>query len=64
MLYNPTLENITRTIRLPLYYTGLAGKARIREKEGKARNYPLDRNYEARIEVSIPPQSYTWLVVE
>lgn len=64
MLYNPTLQDITRTVRLPLYYTGLTDTARIREKEGKAGTYPLDRSFHTQVTVSIPAQSYTWLVVE
>ena len=64
MLYNPLREAITRTIRLPLYYTGLTEKASIREQQGKARSYTLNRGYEAEIEVKLPAEGYTWLVVE
>ena len=38
MLYNPLKEKITRTIKVPLYYTGLATTARIMEKEGPVKN--------------------------
>ncbi|WP_373511365.1 alpha-galactosidase [Persicitalea sp.] len=64
MVYNPLKETITRSIRLPLYYTGLTDRATIREQEGKAKNYPLNRAYEAEISVKLPPEGYTWLVVE
>lgn len=64
MLYNPLKEAITRTIRLPLYYTGLTDKASIREQEGAAKNYSLNREYEAEISVKLPAEGYTWLVVE
>ena len=33
MFFNPTHQEITRTIHIPLYYTGLTQTARIREKE-------------------------------
>ena len=36
MFFNPTHQEITRTIHIPLYYTGLTQTARIREKEQKA----------------------------
>ena len=39
-------------------------KAKIREKEGKAVTYPLDRNYEVEIPVKIAPKSFTWFVIE
>ena len=64
MLYNPLKEAITRTIRLPLYYTGLTDKATIREQEGAAKSYSLNRKYEAEVSVKLPAEGYTWLVVE
>ena len=63
MLYNPTSEDITRTISLPLYYTGLTRTARISERGGKPRKVRLDREYNARITVTIPAEGYTWLVI-
>ena len=64
MIYNPLDNPITRTIKLPLYYTGLSGSARIREKEGLARVYALDAERSATVKVSIPAHGYTWLVIK
>lgn len=64
MLYNPTDKNITRTIRLPLYYTGLTHTARIREQEKTAITYKLDRTYTVEITTTIPANGNTWLVIE
>ncbi len=64
MLYNPLKETITRKIKLPLYYTGLAKEANIRTQEGKATKYALDRNYNVELTIAIPAEGYTWLVVE
>lgn len=64
MLYNPLTTPVTREIALPLYYTGLDKQANIREKEGALKKYPLNREYEALVKVTIPAQGYTWLVVE
>ena len=64
MVYNPTTQVITKDLRLPLYYTGLTETARIREKEGPEREYRLDREYNARLRVSIPARSASWFVVE
>ncbi|MCW3467977.1 hypothetical protein [Chitinophaga nivalis] len=64
MLYNPTSQAITRELLLPLYYTGLEQTVRIREKEGLAKTYTLDRKYQARVSVTIPAAGYTWLVAE
>ena len=64
VLFNPTDEPMKRTLRLPLYYTGLREKARIRREEGKAQTYRLDRDYSVELEVEIPAGGYTWYVVE
>lgn len=64
MLYNPLNEVVTRKIKLPLYYTGLTKKALIREKEGKKLSYIIDEDKNVTVEVSIPANSYTWLVID
>ena len=63
MLYNPTDEDITRTITLPLYYTGLTRKAIVSEWDGKAKRKKLDREYNIKVTVTIPAQGYNWLVI-
>jgi hypothetical protein len=64
MIYNPLDEEITRQIRLPLYYTGLSEKAHIQQEDGEARGYQLDRDYGAVVPVRIGAQSRTWLIVK
>ena len=64
MLYNPLKQKITRTIKLPLYYTGLTNIATVREKEGLIRNYKLDRHYEIELSFTIDPETYTWFTIE
>lgn len=64
MLYNPLKERISRKISLPLYYTGLSDKVLVREKEGKSKSYTLNRNYEVEIDIIIPAEGFTWLVLE
>jgi len=64
MLYNPLKESISRKINLPLYYTGLSDKVLVREKEGKSKSYTLSRNYEIDVDVTIPAEGFTWLILE
>jgi hypothetical protein len=64
LLYNPTNRDITRSIQVPLYYTGLTETAVFREKEGKPISLKLNRGYEAALAVTIPAESYTWLTIE
>jgi len=63
-VYNPTGREISRDWTLPLYYTGLTDKARVREKGGPARTYGLDRFFRISVPVRIPARSLTWLTIE
>ena len=64
VFFNPLSEPITRTIRLPLYYTGISRRALIREQDGRARRYRLDNDHSVVLTVTIPANGYTWYVVE
>lgn len=64
MLYNPLKEEITRTVKLPVYYTNQHNSVNIREKEGVAKTYKVSRNYDIDVNVKIPAKGYTWLVLE
>lgn len=64
MLYNPIKEKLTRTILVPLYYTGLTTTALVKEKENGFIKYTLNRNYEIELNFSIEPEGYTWFVIE
>ena len=53
-----------RTIKLPLYYTGLEKVARVREQEGRSKKYKLERDYSVTLKITIPAKGYTWYIVE
>jgi hypothetical protein len=64
MVYNPLDQSVERTLKLPLYYTGLTKTATIREQAGPPRPYSLDRHYEVEVPVTLGPQRETWFVIE
>jgi hypothetical protein len=64
MVYNPLDVEVTRTVTLLLYYTGLAGNALIREQDGEPRKYPLNQRCEADVTLTLPKQGATWLAIE
>ena len=64
MVYNPLDCEVTRTLTLPLYYTGLVGSALVREQDGEPRRYPLNHRFEAAVTLTIPKQGATWLTIE
>lgn len=64
MIFNPTNQPITRTISLPLYYTGKTSSVSIRKEEGPAIVYQLKRDYTVPFTFSLPAGDYTWYVIE
>jgi hypothetical protein len=51
-------------INISSVYTDLGKVASIRNQEGKAVKYALDRNYNVEVVVTILAEGYTWLTVK
>ena len=64
LLFNPTSEEIKRTIKVPLYYSGLSTVAVLKEKNSTGKKYALNRNYEIEVTFTLAPESYSWYVIE
>jgi hypothetical protein len=61
-LYNPLAEEITREIRVPLYYAGLKGAVQTSVGGGAAQPVKLDDRNAATLTVKIPAQSHQWVL--
>jgi hypothetical protein len=64
VVHNPLDEPVTRTLRVPLYYTGLTGDALVRDEQGVIARRALDRAFAIEVPVSVPPRSLRWFVIE
>jgi len=64
MAYNPTAQEQQMTLKLPLYYTGLSDKAKIREQERAPQTYPIDRDYNVYVPITMKPKTITYFVIE
>ncbi len=64
LLYNPTGEDLKRTISLPLYYTGLTTTALIQVGEDQAMEHELSRDYSTEVRVSIPAHGYLPIIIK
>jgi len=64
LLYNPLKTAITRTIKLPLYYTGLANIAHVKEQEGTQKTFVVDKAGNISLRFTIAAESYTWFTVD
>ena len=60
----PTDASITKTLDIPLYYTGLTNTAQIRDQKGTPKEYALAREYKVKLPVTLPANGYTWILIE
>jgi hypothetical protein len=63
MVYNPLKREVKKTIRVPLYYTGLTDIATISHRDEKSNAFKLDKNCCVMLPVQVKPNSYTWFVI-
>ncbi|HVZ57608.1 MAG TPA: hypothetical protein VG870_13175, partial [Chitinophagaceae bacterium] len=64
MVFNPLDQPITRDIRIPLHYAGLAGQAQVRQEEGPLILHRLDAQGVMNLHVTLQAGSYSWFVIE
>jgi hypothetical protein len=64
VIHNPLDAEIERDIRLPLYYTGLAESAIVRDEDGVLRRVALARDHVLATRVKVPARGRTWLTIE
>ena len=62
LLFNPTKQEITRKINLPLYYSGLKGTVLVSKKD-ELKSMATIKEDKISIDVSIPAEGYTWYVI-
>lgn len=63
MVYNPLDTTVSKTLRVPLYYTGKTTTAEISERNGPARVVKLDRSYNVELAVQVAARGVTWFVI-
>lgn len=61
-IWNPLDEDVTTDVDVPLYYTGLDREAHVAGWNGAQFVVPLDREYVATIEVTVPAGGMAWYV--
>lgn len=64
MIFNPTKEIMTRTLHVPLYYTGLATSASVSIMGAPPVQYPLRRDHQIQMKVNLEPESFQWILIE
>lgn len=64
MVYNPLPTVIKKTIRVPLYYTGLTDKVTIKSSDGKTKVMLLEDDQSISMEIKIPAHYCNWYIFE
>ncbi len=64
MLFNPLDTPITRTLKIPVYYTGLFDKMQVEDEQGRVQVYQVNRDYEISMNIVIPAKGYRYLVMK
>jgi hypothetical protein len=62
--FNPTDQAITKTVRVPLYYTGIKGAAKITGSDGQQANRTLNEDAGIDMQLSIPAGGFGWYLVQ
>ncbi|WP_373398477.1 hypothetical protein V8V91_01660 [Algoriphagus halophilus] len=64
MVYNPTNHEITKKIKVPLYYAGLTDQTKVTTKSGESTNLRLNRDFSVEIEVTVPGNGDSWVLFQ
>jgi hypothetical protein len=64
LVFNPLNQPVAKTLHVNLYYTGLTGKARVKEQGRKATSFKLNRDYTIALPVKVSAQGMNWFVIE
>ena len=64
MVYNPLDREVQKTLRVPLYYTGLSETAAVRERGEAPKQFTLSRDYSIELPVSIPARGVSWFLIQ
>jgi hypothetical protein len=63
-VWNPSDKPVTDEVTVPLYYTGLTGRAKVSVMGGKSRSYKLERDYSIEVEVTVPARGMAWATIQ
>ncbi|WP_316822940.1 LamG-like jellyroll fold domain-containing protein [Pedobacter gandavensis] len=64
VVFNPTDQTISKQMKLPLYYTGIKGQAKITDQNGQVSDLALNEKQETLINVSIPAGGFSWFTIK
>lgn len=63
VVFNPLDQEVRKTLRVPLYYSGLRGMALIAHEEAPVTRTALNETCDAMLDVVVPARGFTWYVI-
>ena len=63
VVYNPLKHEVSKTIRVDCYYTGLTDSIEVRPQDTNPTRLPLNARQQAHITVSVPAEGMSWFVI-
>jgi len=64
MVYNPLDREVRKTLIVPLYYTGLAGKTMVRGSDGSTATIALDSKGRISLPIAVASRGVAWFIFE
>ena len=66
VVFNPTQARRTKTLRIPLYYSGLTKTAQVSgpSEDGGYSRLTLSRDYKVSIKVDLQPSSVQYFIIK
>ena len=64
LVFNPTQQTITRKLKLPLYYAGIARTAQVSVEGARSSYYGVNGKHEIEVPVSVKPGGFTWILIK
>ncbi len=64
VVFNPLRTEVTKTLKVPLYYTGLTEAAKVSAMGARPVTHELARDYTIDLPVTVPAEGMCWYVIE
>lgn len=64
VVFNPKTEPVQRSLRVPLYYTGLTQSAIVTDHAGSKSDLRLERDYSVQLDIDVPAEGMSWYLFE
>ena len=62
-VYNPLSSEVSQTLTIDLYYTGLTDKAVVAVGNGPGTDHKLSRNFKIKLPVTVPGGGMQWYTI-